>query len=164
MLQDAYVNSFFSCTARILNSLPIEYFPLTYGLNGFKSRISRHLLTVDSFETDFLHAWIFLCIFFLVTPSFVVAVQACIEWIPIFLFKKRNCWSDPSSEDPPSWKHFLHQVRVTKVVLVFVFLSATWLPPQSFLGHCQGGSLLSQCKSLHFCYLFCPEGQSMGVL
>ena len=90
VLQDAYVNSVFSCTARILNSLPIEYFPLTYGLNGFKSRISRHLLTLDSFETDFLHAWIFLCIFFLVTPSFVVAVQACIEWIPIFLFKKRN--------------------------------------------------------------------------
>ena len=31
------------------NSLAIECFPLTYNLNGFKSRINRHLLTVGSF-------------------------------------------------------------------------------------------------------------------
>ena len=47
--KDVYVNSFFSRTARLWNSLPIECFPLTYNLNGFKSRISRLLLTVDSF-------------------------------------------------------------------------------------------------------------------
>ena len=29
--------------------LPIECFPLIYNLNGFKSRINRHLLTVGSF-------------------------------------------------------------------------------------------------------------------
>ena len=45
----AYVNSFFPRTARLWNSLPIECFPLTYDLNGFKSRINRHLLTVGSF-------------------------------------------------------------------------------------------------------------------
>ena len=28
------VNSFFPCTARLWNSLPVEYFPLTHGLNG----------------------------------------------------------------------------------------------------------------------------------
>ena len=28
---------------------PKEYFPLTYGLNGIKSRINRYLLTVGSF-------------------------------------------------------------------------------------------------------------------
>ena len=33
-------------TARFCNSLPIECFPLTYGLNGFKSRINRELLNV----------------------------------------------------------------------------------------------------------------------
>ena len=44
--KDVYVNSFFPCTARLWNSLPIECFPLTYNLNGFKSRINRHLLTV----------------------------------------------------------------------------------------------------------------------
>ena len=44
-----YVNSFFPRTARLWNSLPIEYFPLTYNLNGFNSRINRHLLTVGSF-------------------------------------------------------------------------------------------------------------------
>ena len=46
---DVYVNSFFTCTARLWNSLPIECFPLTYDLNGFQSRINRHLLTVGSF-------------------------------------------------------------------------------------------------------------------
>ena len=44
-----YVYSFFPRTARLWNSLPIECFPLTYNLNGFKSRINRHLLTVGSF-------------------------------------------------------------------------------------------------------------------
>ena len=47
--KDVYVNSFFSRTARLWNSLPIESFPLTYNLNGFKSKINRHLLNVGSF-------------------------------------------------------------------------------------------------------------------
>ena len=45
----SYVNSFFPRTARLWNSLPIECFPLTYNLNGFKSRIKRHLVTAGSF-------------------------------------------------------------------------------------------------------------------
>ena len=32
--KDAYVNSLFPFTARLSNSLPTEYFPLTYDLNG----------------------------------------------------------------------------------------------------------------------------------
>ena len=47
--KDVYGNSFFPRTARLWNSLSVEYFPLTYNLNGFKSRIDRHLLTVRSF-------------------------------------------------------------------------------------------------------------------
>ena len=47
--KDVYVNSFFPRTARLWNSLPIECFPLTYDLSGFKSRINRYLLTVSSF-------------------------------------------------------------------------------------------------------------------
>ena len=47
--RDVYVNSFFPRTARIWNSLLIELILLTYDLNGFKSRINRHLLTVGSF-------------------------------------------------------------------------------------------------------------------
>ena len=47
--KDVYVNSFFPRIARLWNSLPIECFPLTYDLSGFKSRINRHLLTVGSF-------------------------------------------------------------------------------------------------------------------
>ena len=47
--KDVYVNSFFSCIARLWNSLPIESFPLAYNLSGFKSRINRDFLTVRSF-------------------------------------------------------------------------------------------------------------------
>ena len=47
--KDVYANTFFPDTARLWNSLPIECFPLTYDLNGFKSTINRHLLTVGSF-------------------------------------------------------------------------------------------------------------------
>ena len=38
-----------SFTARLWNSLPIECFPSTYDLSGFKSRINRHLLLVASY-------------------------------------------------------------------------------------------------------------------
>ena len=47
--KDVYVNSFFPRTARLWNSLPIEYFPLIYDHSHFKSRINRHLLSVGSF-------------------------------------------------------------------------------------------------------------------
>ena len=46
---DVYVDSFFPCTARVWNYLPIECFPLNYDLSGFKFRINRHILTVGSF-------------------------------------------------------------------------------------------------------------------
>ena len=44
--KDVYVNSFFPRTSKLWNSLPIDCFPLTYDLSGFRSRINRHLLTV----------------------------------------------------------------------------------------------------------------------
>ena len=47
--KDVYVNSFFPRTARLWNSLPMECFPLTTDLSGFKSRINRYLLTVIFF-------------------------------------------------------------------------------------------------------------------
>ena len=47
--KNVYFSSFVPCTARFWNSLPIECFPLTYDLNGFKSRINRYLLIVGSF-------------------------------------------------------------------------------------------------------------------
>ena len=77
--KDVYVNSFFPCTARLWNYLPIECFPLTYDLNGFKSRINRHLLTVGSFQRDFLYALIFFVLLFLVTQCLVVAVHLCMK-------------------------------------------------------------------------------------
>ena len=47
--KDVYVNSFFCRTAGLWNSFPSECFPLTYDLNGCKSRINKYVLTVGSF-------------------------------------------------------------------------------------------------------------------
>ena len=47
--KNVYANSSFPRTARLWDSLPIECFPLTFNLNGLKSRVNRHLLTVCSF-------------------------------------------------------------------------------------------------------------------
>ena len=47
--KDVYVNNFFPRTGRFWNSLPTECFPLTYDFSGFKSSISRHLLTAGSY-------------------------------------------------------------------------------------------------------------------
>ena len=47
--KDVHVNSFFPHTAKLRNYVPIECFPMSYDLNGFKSRINRHLLTWGSF-------------------------------------------------------------------------------------------------------------------
>ena len=43
--KDVYVNSFFPCTARLWNSLPVDCFPLICDLSGIESRISGHLLS-----------------------------------------------------------------------------------------------------------------------
>ena len=72
--KDVYVNSFFPRMAKLWNSLHIECFPLTYHLSGFKSRINRHILTV---------CCNLFCASFIETPCLIVAVQPCIEWIPI---------------------------------------------------------------------------------
>ena len=63
--KNVFLNSFFLHTARPWNSLPIGCFPLIYDLNGFKSRVNRHLLTAGSFWGDFLYPLILLCFFFL---------------------------------------------------------------------------------------------------
>ena len=46
-----FISHHSSCpsTARFWNSLLMECFPLMYDLNGFKSGINRHLLSVGSF-------------------------------------------------------------------------------------------------------------------
>ena len=57
--KDVYVKSFFPRTARLWNSLLIEYFPLTGELSGFKSTINAHHVA------DFLYTLIFIYFFFL---------------------------------------------------------------------------------------------------
>ena len=58
LLEKLQKQIFFPCTARLWKSLPTECFPLTYDLNGFKSGIDRHLLTVGSFKRYLMYALI----------------------------------------------------------------------------------------------------------
>ena len=79
--KDVYINSFFPHTARLWNSLPIECFPLTYDLNGFKSRINRHLLSFICrfFLNKFSVCFNLFVLLFLVTLCLVDALQPCME-------------------------------------------------------------------------------------
>ena len=65
-LHDFYV-TFPTCYKDVMSTVSflaqLDYFPLTYDLSGFKSRINRYLLTVGSFQTDFLYALTFLSFF-----------------------------------------------------------------------------------------------------
>ena len=84
--EDAYVNSFFPRLAWLWNSVPIECFPLTYDLSGFKSRIKTSF-NCRFFLKRFPVCFNLFVLLFLVTPCLVVAVQPSMEWIPI---KKTN--------------------------------------------------------------------------
>ena len=78
--KDVYVNSFFPCTARLWNSLPIECFPLNYNLNGFKSRTNRHQpINSRFFLKRFPVSFILFVLLFLVTPFLVMAIRPCME-------------------------------------------------------------------------------------
>ena len=73
---DFYV-TFFSRTARFWNSLPIECFPVTYNLNGLKSRINRFFL--KRFPVSFS----LFVLLFLVTSYLAVVVQPYMEQFSI---------------------------------------------------------------------------------
>ena len=85
--KDVYVSSFFPHTARPWGSLPIDCFPLTYNLNGFKSRINTPFVCWF-FLNIFLVLFNLLALLILVTPCLVVASQPYLEWIPI----KEKSW------------------------------------------------------------------------
>ena len=81
--KDVCVNSFFP---RLWNSLPIECFPLTYDISGFKSKINRHLFNCRLFLNRFSVCWNLLVRLFLVAPCLVVAVHG----VNLFLYKKKT--------------------------------------------------------------------------
>ena len=79
--KDVYLNSFFPCTARLWNYLPIECFPLIYDLNDFGLELT------DTFNCRLFLNRFFVCFnlfvfLFLVTPCLAVAIQLCMEWFP----------------------------------------------------------------------------------
>ena len=63
--KNVYVNSLFPSTAKFLNFLPIECFPLTYDLNRFSSRINKYILFVGCFLAAFMYFLIIFHLFFL---------------------------------------------------------------------------------------------------
>ena len=66
---DVYASNFFPCTGRLWNSLPVEFFPLIYYLNSFKSKGIGFLSLFISLYCFFLPR------LFLVIACLVVAVQ-----------------------------------------------------------------------------------------
>ena len=86
--KDVSVNSFFPRTTRLWNSLPIECFPLTYDLNGFKSRINKNPIKCRFFLKRFCVCFNLFVLLLIVTPCLVVVVQPYMEWTPIK--KNRN--------------------------------------------------------------------------
>ena len=96
--KDVYVNSFFPHTARLWNSLTIQWFSLTYDLNGFKSRIKTSF-NCKFFLNRFPVFFNYFVLLFLVTPCLIVAVQPCMEWIPIYIYTLIHCklcfWPGP---------------------------------------------------------------------
>ena len=79
-ISNSFFNSFFPLTARLWNSLPIECFPLTYDLNGFKCRNNRHI-NCRSFLKGFPVSLNPFVLLFLVTSCLLVAVQHCMKGI-----------------------------------------------------------------------------------
>ena len=77
--KNVYVSSFFPRTVKLWNPLPIEFFPLTYDLSKFKSRINRHLLTVGFFLNRFPLCCNLFLLLSILTSCLVVAVQLCIK-------------------------------------------------------------------------------------
>ena len=63
-----------SHTTRLWNSLPIECFLLNYDLNGYMSRIRRHLFNCRFFLKRFPVCFNHFVLLFLVTPCLLVAV------------------------------------------------------------------------------------------
>ena len=83
IIRMSYVNSFFSFTARLLNSLCSEWFPFTYDLNGFQLGGNCHHLYLNSLWTKFLISSSSIFLLFLVTPYLFSAVQLFMEWNPV---------------------------------------------------------------------------------
>ena len=73
------VNSFFPFPARPWNSLPAEFFLLACDLNCCNSRFNRHLFSLGSFKSAFLHAFYLCLVVFLENPCRVVLFQSSLE-------------------------------------------------------------------------------------
>ena len=81
--KDVYVNSFFPGTVCLQYFVLAKCFPLTYDLNGFKSRVVGTIcLWAFSNQLSYL-VFIFFLFFFFITPYVKVAFQLYIESIPI---------------------------------------------------------------------------------
>ena len=68
--KDVYVNHFFPRRAKLWNSLSVEFFLLTFHL---KPSFNRHLSSLSSFWTAFLHAF-YLFLLFIVTLGLEMTV------------------------------------------------------------------------------------------
>ena len=122
----AWKLEFVSC----ILSMIVECFPLTYDLNGFRSGINRHLLSVGSFYTDFLCAN---CTNFSCNSKFQSGCSALhgvnpnkkrqqqkSAWAQIFTHFKRNIKFTLFLEYC-SWYHKFKCLTYLKMIIVAIF-------------------------------------------
>ena len=114
-----YLNSF-SLFAQLdsgMVCLQNAFFFLTYNLNGLKYRINRHLLI---FLTRFPVCFNIFVVLFLLTPCFVVAVQSCMESIPI---KKKVCGKVYTH----AWAAILGEQNVRYMIMCAIYLLSLFM-------------------------------------
>ena len=92
-------------------------FFLTYNLNGLKYRINRHLLI---FLTRFPVCFNIFVVLFLLTPCLVVAVQSCMESIPI---KKKVCGKVYTH----AWAAILGEQNVRYMIMCAIYLLSLFM-------------------------------------
>ena len=87
--KDVYVISFFLCTARLWNSLPVECFPLTNDLNGFECR-SQQTPNCSFFLNRFPVCFNLFVLLFSQLHTFYWLFQPCMQLILIKNNKKKT--------------------------------------------------------------------------
>ena len=125
--KEVYVNSFFPCTARLWNSVPIERFPLIYDLSGFRSRMNRHLFICRFFLSRFLLCFNLFVLLFLQTPCLLAAVQPCMEWNQIKKIYETR-WTGAEGGLLTSVLEKVNLFHLTGLIAV-VLLMCRWMVP-----------------------------------
>ena len=119
MLQGCLVNSFFPCTARLWNCLPNRMLSSDLRCKWLTS------FNCMFFLKRFLVCFNLFVLLFLVTSCLIVAVQSCMEWIPILKKHISICDASETSVYVPNFtfRQFQWLVCILLVLNVLFLLN-----------------------------------------